>query len=142
VLVGLEEAVGAAPPDAPPPLGDAFPRSRDLHATRDDLAATYGADFADAVAKLPVGAWSGPIESRFGWHLVRVVERGPGRPATLPEVVDRVRLELAVARRHDAIARFLAQAFARYTVDIDGTPVTSYRPTARVALRSQPSAED
>ena len=141
-LVELADAVRAAPPGVPPPLGDAFPRSRDLHGSRDDLAASYGGDFADAVAQLPVATWSAPIASRFGWHLVFVVGRDRGRPAMIAEVADRVRLELAVERRHDAIAQFLAQAFARYRIDVDGKPVTRYRPTPRLALRTQPSAED
>lgn len=141
-LVGLDSAVHAAPTGAPPPLGDAFPRSRDVRGSRADLAATYGDDFADAAMQLPVGAWSTPIPSRFGWHLVEIVEHDAGRLAEFAEVADRVRLELAVERRHDGIARYLEKAAARYEIDIDGTPVEGYTPTKRVAMRSQPSAED
>lgn len=141
-LVEIDAAVHAAPAGSPPPLGDAFPRSRDVRATRADLATTYGADFADAIAKLAVGTWSGPVESRFGWHLVRVVDRDAGRPANLAEVEDRVRLDYIVERRHQAVAQFLARAFTRYNVEIDGTAVTDYQPTARLARRSEPSAED
>ncbi len=141
-LVQIADAVRAAPDGAPPPLGDAFPKSRDVRASRDDLAASFGTDFANAVAALPDGTWSAPIESRYGWHLVKVADRGAGRLATLPEVAERVRLEYAVERRHQAIAQFLAQAFARYRVDIDGTPVEDYVPTERLALRTLPSAED
>jgi hypothetical protein len=141
-LVAIADQVRASPPGTPPPLGDAFPHNRDLRGSRDDLAATYGGDFAAAVDQLPTGTWSAPIQSRFGWHLVELVERDTGRPAELAEVADRVRLEYAIERRHDAIAQFLAQAFARYQVDIDGQLVSSYEPTPRLALRTQPSAED
>jgi hypothetical protein len=141
-LLALADQVRASPPGVAPPLGDAFPHARDLHGSREDLAASYGDEFATAVAQLGTGTWSAPIQSRFGWHLVEILDRDAGRPAELAEVADRVRLELAVERRHDAIAKFLAQAFARYHVDIDGKPMTDYQPTARLALRTQPSAED
>ncbi len=138
----IADAVRAAPTNTPPPLGDAFPHARDLRASRDDLAATYGDDFADAALRLPVGEWSAPVPSRFGWHLIRVVEHEQGKPAAFDDVADRVRLEYAVERRHAAIAKFLAKAFARYHVEIDGVPVETLVPTSRLALRTAPSAED
>lgn len=144
-LVGLAGAVrdaDRAHPDTPPPLGDAFPRARELRGSRADLAATYGDDFADAAIALPVGSWSEPVRSRFGWHLVKVIAHDGGRPATLAEVEDRVRLDCAVERRHAAIARYLAAASARYRIEVDGARVEQLEPTARIALRSAPSAED
>jgi hypothetical protein len=134
--------VRAATSDAPPPLGDAFPRSRDIHATRDDLAATYGPEFTDAVGALPPGVWSEPIPSRFGWHLVKVIDHDAGRLASFDEVAAKVRLELTVERRHAAIANYIDHAFARYRVDISGQRVRALVPTERLALRAEPSAED
>ncbi len=141
-LVRIAADVRAAPRDVPPPLGDAFPHSRDVRGSRVDLAATYGDELADAAMALPAGAWSEPLPSRFGWHLVYVIEHVAGRPASFDEVAARVRLDYAVEQRHAAIARYLAKAFARYQVDIDGAPVTDYAPTERLALRTAPSAED
>jgi hypothetical protein len=141
-LVALDAAVRNVPGDAPPPLGDAFPRTRDVRGGRADVAATYGDAFADAVVALPVGAWSAPIRSRFGWHLVRVIGHDGGRPAELAEVYGQVRLACAVERRHAAIARFVTAAAARYRITIDGDRVDGVAPTERVALRTLPSAED
>jgi peptidyl-prolyl cis-trans isomerase C len=141
-LTGVLRTADAAHPDFPPPLGEAFARSRDVRGTRDDYAASYGAPFADAVFALPPGEWSPPLESRFGWHRVKVLQHSPGAPASFDDVRDRVRLEYSVVRRHEAIARFLAQAFRRYHIDVDGTPVRDYSPTERLALHSAPSAED
>jgi len=143
--VGLADAVrvaDAARPDAAPAVGEAFARSRDVRGGREDYAASYGEHFADAVFALPTGQWSEPVESRFGWHLVKVLQHTPGAPASFDEVFDRVRLEYAVVHRHEAIARFLAQAFKRYHVDVDGMPLGRYEPTDRLALRSTPSTED
>ena len=113
-----------------------------MHGSRADFAASYGEQFADAVFALPPGQWSEPLESRFGWHLVKVVQHAPGAPASLDDVFERVRLEYAVVHRHEAIASFLEQAFQRYHVDVDGAPLRHYRATERLALRSTPSHED
>lgn len=56
-----------------------------------DLRRRFGPDAADAIAAAPLGAWSTPIASPFGWHLVFVASRTPG---ALPEV-DAVRGRLA-----------------------------------------------
>lgn len=144
-LLGLAETARLAEqarPGVPPLLGDAFPRSRDVRGSEEDLAATYGDEFAEAVSRLPLGVWSDPIPSRFGWHLAKVLDHGPGRPASFEEVFDRVRLAYATDRRHEAIAHFLKQAFERYKVDIDGKTMRDYAPTRRLALRSLPSGED
>lgn len=145
IAAGLGDAVRAFDErhvDGAPPFGEAFARARDVHGSRQDFAATYGDAFADAVFALPVGAWSPPVESRFGWHLVKVVSHEPGEVASFDDVYDRVRLECAIERRHEAIARFLEQAFRRYQVDVDGIRVDRYEPTKRLALRSSPSEED
>lgn len=142
---GLEDAVrGFDASHAPgaPPVGEAFARSRDVRGSRQDFGATYGDGFAQAVFGLLPGSWSLPIESRFGWHLVKVIEHDAGAQASFEEVRDRVRLDYAVERRHEAIARYLRDAFRRYEVDVDGVPVGRFDPPQRLALRSAPSEED
>ncbi len=129
-------------PGTPPPLGDAFPRSRDVRGGDRDIAATFGEPFAEAVFQQPVGSWSAPIGSRYGWHLVKVLEVDEGRPETFAEAEGRARLELAVERRHVAIAQFIKRAMERYDVDIDGSKVTGTPTTPRLAMRASPSAED
>lgn len=47
--------------------------------TRDALAKMFGDAFAAAVDALPVGEWSGPLRSAYGFHLVRVEARMPPR---------------------------------------------------------------
>lgn len=133
MLAALRPAAQAAAGDAPPDLGDAFPLSRAIVASRAEIADTYGAAFADAVFTLPEGAWSEPIPSKFGFHLVRVIKREAARPQTFAEVKDRLRLDYLVARKDDATRAFLADAFARYRVDVDGAVLHSLHPAGRAA---------
>lgn len=145
VLIGLADAVDAAEAERPgvaPPLGDAFPMTRDVRASRRDLESTYGESFARAAFEMPVHVWSEPTLSRFGWHLVKVLDRTEGRPETFEEARGRARLELAVERRHEAIARFVERALARYDVDVAGTKVTDHTAMRRLAMRGSPSGED
>ncbi|HEU4517518.1 MAG TPA: peptidylprolyl isomerase, partial [Steroidobacteraceae bacterium] len=67
----------------PARLGLATPLpARQSQVRLDDVELDYGPAFADALARLPVGVWLGPVESSHGAHLVRVDSRiAGGRPA-------------------------------------------------------------
>ncbi len=138
----VREAERVAPLTQPPAVGDAFPASRDVTAKRASIAAVYGEPFAAAVFAQPTGDWGDPVESKLGFHLVKVVSRDAGRPATFEEVRDELALEWAVDKRHQAIAAFLAQAFERYDVRIDGVRRTRTTHLPRMARRLDPSGED
>jgi hypothetical protein len=140
-LVALESQVRAAT-EAPPLVGDAFPASRDVKGTREGIAALYGDAFATAVFAQSATLWGEPLESKFGWHFVKVLGREAGRPAAFEEVKGELALDWAVDRRHKAIAAFLARAFERYQVTVDGARRPPSHLTQRLAKRLDPSAED
>ena len=50
------------------------------------LSATFGPEFAGAMAALPVGSWAGPVRSGLGLHLVRLRRVLPGHPPKLAVV--------------------------------------------------------
>ncbi len=63
--------------------GDAFMfQDRYAERTPDQVAAVFGGPFAQAVFEVKPGAWSAPIESAFGWHVVFVDASTPG---SMPE---------------------------------------------------------
>jgi hypothetical protein len=124
------------------PVGEASPVGAVVDEDRAHIAAQLGEGFATALASVPVGTWAGPLPSTFGWHLVRVLERRPARPARFEEVRATVAEAFSVYRRQEAVATFLASAFARYRVDVDGQPLTRLTPSRRVAFRSITSGED
>ena len=135
-LAALREratALEAQTPGVPPALGDAFPLPRAAVGTRDDLAGQYGPAFADAVLGLPPRTWSEPIASKFGWHLVKVLDRVEGGPADFDDVRERLPLLYLVARKKQAAQDFLRQAAARYRITVDGAPLGALAPSDRVA---------
>ena len=68
-------------------LGDAtmLPQSM-APGGRRQIEAVFGPKFAVALETLPPGAWSGPIQSDFGVHLVRLDEFEPERQPDLDEI--------------------------------------------------------
>lgn len=124
-LGGAVAAAEAAAPGEPPPLGEAFPLPRTVVMTREDLEAAYGEPFAASVFELGPGAWSEPIRSKFGWHLVKVLERAEAGPADFEDVRGTLPLTYLVARKKQAAADFLRRAAARYRITVDGRPIAA-----------------
>jgi hypothetical protein len=88
----------------------------------DLVARDFGADFAAALVKLPVGQWSGPIGSGVGVHLVRLTELVPPQTLPLADIRAQVVREWENDRRVAASEASYARARARYDVVIEGLP--------------------
>ncbi len=77
--------------DDPSSLGDPAPFGREATARNEaGLASDYGSAFAEALRDLPVGAWSPPIETRFGLHRVRITARTPPTTLTIAQAGPRL----------------------------------------------------
>jgi hypothetical protein len=85
-----------------------------------DVAAQFGADFADLLVELTVGEWHGPLRSAFGLHLVQVSERQDAALPALAEVRDTVRREWDKARRAELRELGYRELLSRYTVTVEG----------------------
>jgi hypothetical protein len=85
----------AAPGDAPAAgTGDHFILSPRMNAkTQVELAHLYGDAFAHGVLTAPIGRWQGPLQSRYGVHLIRAIERRPERLPPFEEVEKVVRAD-------------------------------------------------
>src|SRR4051812_19973208 len=68
----------------------------------DLVARDFGASFAAALEKVPVGEWVGPVDSSFGAHYVRVSDRTPAAAPQLAAVRDQVVREWENDRRQRA----------------------------------------
>jgi peptidyl-prolyl cis-trans isomerase C len=126
----------------PPPLGEPFALSRDVRKDGPALTDAFGAAFASAVMAQAPGTWSAPLQSKYGWHRVKVLEHTGAHAATFEEVRGQVKLDFAVSRRQAAVKAFLTRALGRYHVDVDGKAVNAFVPEGRLGSRSEPSAED
>jgi peptidyl-prolyl cis-trans isomerase C len=105
-------------------LGDRFP-DQDYYAERspDEIASTFGTQFSQSLFKLQPGSWQGPVESGFGWHLVRVEALTPGRVPAFNEV-DREQVQSAWldSRRAESKRNAFDAMRAKYTVVLPEPP--------------------
>jgi hypothetical protein len=105
------------------PLGDPFLRgSRFSLKSEKDLGATFGPAFAREAFSLPLAEWSGPVESSYGLHLVRVDARREERLPDVREVRERLRNELLAERRKEESERAIRKMVLEYQVRIEGEP--------------------
>lgn len=83
------------------------------------VAATFGREFADALASVQPGVWSGPVRSGYGIHLVLIEDVIPGRVLTLEEAEQDVRRDWENARRIETIDRLYERLAEQYTITIE-----------------------
>jgi peptidyl-prolyl cis-trans isomerase C len=78
-----------------PELGDAFPDLYDFSAFEpEQVERLFGhTPLSQVVFSAPVGRWSGPFRSAYGWHLIHVDARVAGGQTPLSEIGDRVRAD-------------------------------------------------
>lgn len=98
-----------------PVAGDPFPRG-ELFQDQAPAAIvrTFGSAFADRIADLPIGRWSGPIESSFGLHVVRVTSRREPAPPSLEAVRERARADWMYAERQRLNEQAVDRIIERY----------------------------
>jgi hypothetical protein len=120
----------------PAEAGDPFLLEQDYRElAAHDVERLFGRAFAAQVAELPIGRWSGPVESGYGLHLVLVRERDPARLPDLDEVRDAVANEWWAARRKEANRAFYDGLRARYEVTVERPPWAAEGPAATVERR-------
>jgi len=101
-----------------PDLGDPFPDIYDFSGyDAEQVARVFGhTPLIAAVLQAPVGRWSGPYRSAYGWHLLYVSARTAAGEASFDTVADRVRSDYAQTAQDAANAAAFAKVARRFTV--------------------------
>ena len=87
--------------------------------SRDDIARDFGSAFADAVTGSPPGAWSGPVRSPFGVHLVKLESHTPRSTAQFEDVRDRVREAYLAQKQREANAALRTKLRQQYKIVVE-----------------------
>ena len=98
-------------------LGDPF-MFQDYYGDRafEQLANVFGSGFARMVLQLKPGAWQGPIESGYGWHLIWIDSLTPGRIPAFDEIEADVKAEWTAEQRAEAKRKAFEAMLERYEV--------------------------
>jgi peptidyl-prolyl cis-trans isomerase C len=104
-------------------LADPF-MDQDYYGDRsaDDLAKLFGLNFAQDIAGLKPGAWQGPVESGYGWHLVFIDTFVPGRVPAFEEIEPEIKAEWIEDQRLQAKRKAYETMRARYQVVLPEKP--------------------
>ncbi|HEY7574396.1 MAG TPA: peptidylprolyl isomerase, partial [Thermoanaerobaculia bacterium] len=104
-------------------LGDPF-MFPDYLADRapDQIAKDFGPVFAKALFEQKPGAWSGPLESGYGSHLVFVESLIPGRPSSLEEVEPDVKTAWLAAQKAEAWDKAFREMRSKYELVLPAPP--------------------
>ncbi len=101
-------------------LGDpiSLPRSMEA-ASQLSISRQYGEEFGTALVKVPKGAWSEPVASGFGLHLVRINSIDVSRKAALTEVRQQVENDWRSATKEQRENRAYQALLDSYDIEIE-----------------------
>lgn len=74
-------------------------------------------EFDKACFALEPGVLSAPVQTKFGWHLIRVSEKHPAEAMKFDEIKDELKQQLMVEKQQKAYASRINQLKIQYPVD-------------------------
>jgi len=100
------------------PQGDPFMlQSNFAERSAREIASTFGVSFAEALPDLPLNAWSEPVQSAYGHHLVLLHALSESYTPEYAAVASRVANDYATDQRKQANDKFKQALLEKYTVD-------------------------
>jgi parvulin-like peptidyl-prolyl isomerase len=109
-----------------PERGDSFMMQYDfVQETPFEVARLFGEEFAEQLFRLETNNWQGPIESGYGYHLVRISEKIDSRMPELASVIDKVRTDWMFEQRQKMNRDIYKRLKERYEIVIEDMPKQS-----------------
>jgi parvulin-like peptidyl-prolyl isomerase len=94
-------------------------------ASESSIASQFGESFKDSLFALEVDDWTGPVESPFGMHLIKIDNLVQRRVPALAEIRAVAEREWRVDRRDAAQQAFFDQLRAKYVITIEEIDTSS-----------------
>lgn len=73
--------------------------------------------FADAVAKMKPGEVAGPLQTEYGWHVIKLIEERPAKAPSIDEVRGEISADLSQKAVETAVAKAISDAKVVKSVD-------------------------
>ncbi len=87
------------------------------------LNRTFGERFGEEVINLPVGKWTGPVESAYGLHIVKITGRTPSGMPELKDVLSKVITDMTYENQKAAEDQFYSELVPLYKVVYDESSI-------------------
>lgn len=114
----LDRLSASSSQDTQSPEGDPFMlQSNFAERSAREIASTFGVGFAEALPELPLNAWSAPVGSAYGHHLVYMHSLTESYTPDFEAVANRVANDYATDQRKQANNKFKEALLEKYTVD-------------------------
>jgi hypothetical protein len=84
--------------------------------TSAEIDGMFGTGFFDGLMQIPAEYWSGPVQSGYGLHLIRIEERLPARVPPFDEIRDFAEREWRSEKLKELHKLVYARLLQRYTV--------------------------
>ena len=109
-----------------PELGDTFMMQYDfVQETPFEVERLFGKDFTEQLFTLGTNTWLGPIESGYGFHLVRISEKIDSSIPELASVIDKVRTDLMFEQKKKMNEEIYEKFKERYEIVVEDMPKQS-----------------
>ena len=109
-----------------PELGDNFMMQYDfILKTPFEVERLFGKGFAEQLFTLETDTWLGPIESGYGFHLVRISEKIDPQMPERASVIDKVRTDLMFEQRQRVNKEIYEKFKERYEIVVEDMPKQS-----------------
>ncbi len=107
-------------------------RYTDVPANR--LHTELGGNLASELSNLPMNEWAGPLQSGFGWHLVRVENKKEPRLPDFEQIRDALERDYAYEKERESRERIYEELRKGYNIDLQAelSPELSQRITKEI----------
>ncbi len=119
-----------------PERGDTFMLQYDfVQETPFEVERLFGKGFAGELFRSGINTWQGTIESRYGYHLVRISEKIDSRMPKLASVIDKVHTDWMFEQRQKMNIEIYERFKERYEIVVEDMPKQSGVAKAMVSGR-------
>ncbi|MHC4622015.1 MAG: peptidylprolyl isomerase [Planctomycetota bacterium] len=88
----------------------------------EEVARTFGGEFAEGLFKIKTGQWGGPVRSSYGWHVVFVRERTEDSAPDFEQVRAKVEVDYMAMRKAEMNNRAYGEISSKYRVMVEDMP--------------------
>jgi hypothetical protein len=88
----------------------------------EEVARTFGGEFAEGSFKIKTGEWGGPVRSSYGWHVVFVQQRTQDSVPDFEQVRAKVEVDYMAMRKAEMNSRAYGEISSKYRVMVEDMP--------------------